>query len=197
MYNGLLAFRLRQYYKEHEHYMSGHAPYESLTEALNIGQFDRAVVCNVFGCVPCLLNQINPYKCTGFCRPSLDAPLSASACACSRIDELLPGTLVVCLRPGKSCRCDVLGLQGATEAACILLMPCRYTDTEQYYTDGSSEGYMPLIRTPTLYLASQDDPFVGRLPIAECSANPNTVLAVTSRYSVQSVEFLHALCAPW
>ena len=63
----------------------------------------------------------------------------------------------------------------------MLHVSYRYTDVEQYYIDGSSEGYVPLIRTPTLYLASQDDPFVGRLPIPECSANPNTVLAVTSR----------------
>jgi abhydrolase domain-containing protein 1/3 len=60
-------------------------------------------------------------------------------------------------------------------------MLSRYTDVEEYYVDGSSEGYVPLIKTPTLYLASADDPFVGRLPIAECSANPHTVLAVTSR----------------
>ena len=57
----------------------------------------------------------------------------------------------------------------------------RYADVEEYYTDGSSEKYLPLIRTPTLFLAAEDDPFLGRLPIEECSSNPNTVLAVTSR----------------
>lgn len=53
---------------------------------------------------------------------------------------------------------------------------------EEYYTHGSSEAYVPLIRTPSLFLVAEDDPFLGRLPILECSANPHTVLAVTSRF---------------
>ena len=52
---------------------------------------------------------------------------------------------------------------------------------EEYYTDGSSEKYLPLVNTPSLFLAADDDPFLGRLPIPECTSNPNTVLAVTSR----------------
>ena len=50
LYNALLAFRLRQYYMQHEHYMSSHTSYDALTEALTIGHFDRAIVCRVFGC---------------------------------------------------------------------------------------------------------------------------------------------------
>ncbi len=57
----------------------------------------------------------------------------------------------------------------------------RYDSVEEYYKHGSSEQYIPHITTPSLFLVAQDDPFMGQLPIAECSANPNTVLAVTAR----------------
>ncbi len=59
---------------------------------------------------------------------------------------------------------------------------CRYNSTEEYYRDGSSQHYIPHITTPALFLCAEDDPFLGRLPIEECSANPSTVLAVTARY---------------
>ena len=60
---------------------------------------------------------------------------------------------------------------------------CRYSSTEEYYRDGSSQHYIPHIKTPSLFLVAEDDPFLGRLPIEECSANPNTILAVTARWA--------------
>lgn len=56
-----------------------------------------------------------------------------------------------------------------------------YSTPGEYHRDASSQHYIPSIRTPSLFLAAQDDPFVGYLPKQECSANPNTVLAVTAR----------------
>ncbi len=58
---------------------------------------------------------------------------------------------------------------------------CRYSSKEEYYKDGSSQHYIPHITTPSLFLVSEDDPFLGRLPIEECSSNPSTILAVTAR----------------
>ncbi len=52
---------------------------------------------------------------------------------------------------------------------------------EEYYRDGSSQHYIPYITTPSLFLVAEDDPFLGRLPVQECCANPSTVLAVTAR----------------
>ncbi len=59
----------------------------------------------------------------------------------------------------------------------------RYSSTEEYYRDGSSQHYIPHITTPALFLCAEDDPFLGRLPVEECSANPNTILAVTARWA--------------
>ena len=61
---------------------------------------------------------------------------------------------------------------------------CRlfgYEDVNEYYHDGSSQNYIPFLRTPSLFLAAADDPFLGRLPAAECTENPHTLLAVTPR----------------
>lgn len=51
----------------------------------------------------------------------------------------------------------------------------------EYYHDSSSQNYIPFIRTPSLFLVAADDPFLGRLPRDECSANPLTLLAITPR----------------
>ena len=45
--------------------------------------------------------------------------------------------------------------------------------------DGSSQHHIQGIRTPSLFLVSRDDAFLGLLPVAECMANPHTALAVT------------------
>lgn len=55
-----------------------------------------------------------------------------------------------------------------------------YASAELYYSEGSSQNFIPRIRTPSLFLVSQDDPFLGRLPVKECRENENTVLAVTA-----------------
>ena len=52
MYNLVLAFRLRQYFLEHEHQMRVHASTDAVAEALTIAHFDKAVVCAIFGCAP-------------------------------------------------------------------------------------------------------------------------------------------------
>jgi predicted alpha/beta-fold hydrolase len=49
-----------------------------------------------------------------------------------------------------------------------------------YYEAGASANFIPKIRTPTLFLVSEDDPFLGGLPIAACRGNDKTVLAVTA-----------------
>ena len=51
----------------------------------------------------------------------------------------------------------------------------------QYYEHASSLSYLPNIRTPTLLLLSEDDPFLGVLPDVECAGNPFTLLAATAR----------------
>ena len=51
----------------------------------------------------------------------------------------------------------------------------------QYYEHASSLAYLPNIRTPTLLLLSEDDPFLGVLPDVECAGNPFTLLAATAR----------------
>lgn len=51
----------------------------------------------------------------------------------------------------------------------------------QYYEHASSLNYIPDIRTPTLFLMSEDDPFLGVLPDVECASNPSTLLAATAR----------------
>ena len=76
---------------------------------------------------------------------------------------------------------------------------CSYSSTEEYYRDGSSQQYIPHISTPSLFLVAEDDPFLGQVPVEECSANPNTILAVTARW-VAPAHLLHlcqCLCASY
>lgn len=47
----------------------------------------------------------------------------------------------------------------------------RYADVDSYYRDGSSAAYIPKIRTPSLYVNSFDDPFLGKLPVEEVSSS--------------------------
>jgi len=54
-----------------------------------------------------------------------------------------------------------------------------YLSRMEYYEQASSLDYIPNITTPTLFLLSRDDPFLGVLPDKECAANPNTLLALT------------------
>ena len=56
-----------------------------------------------------------------------------------------------------------------------------YPDSAAYYAAGSAATHIPGIRTPTLFLSSADDPFLGALPEAEVAANPDVALAVTAR----------------
>lgn len=56
-----------------------------------------------------------------------------------------------------------------------------YADAAAYYDDASSLAHIPGVRTPTLYLAARDDPFLGKLPTDLVAANPATALAVTDR----------------
>ncbi|KAL6764005.1 Alpha/Beta hydrolase protein [Haematococcus lacustris] len=56
-----------------------------------------------------------------------------------------------------------------------------FSNRQEYYEASNSLQYIPFIRTPTLFLVSKDDPFLGVLPDEECSANPHTLLAATAR----------------
>lgn len=55
-----------------------------------------------------------------------------------------------------------------------------FDSVEQYYAAGSSSQFIHQIRTPTLFLCAEDDPFLGALPKDECRQNERTVLATTS-----------------
>jgi abhydrolase domain-containing protein 1/3 len=55
-----------------------------------------------------------------------------------------------------------------------------YCCTEAYYNVGAGANFIPKILTPTLFLVSEDDPFLGGLPIEACRENTKTVLAVTA-----------------
>ena len=56
-----------------------------------------------------------------------------------------------------------------------------YSSRAEYYQFASSLKYLPLIRTPSLLLLSEDDPFLGVLPDQECQENPWTLLAACKR----------------
>ncbi|KAG2433531.1 hypothetical protein HYH02_012649 [Chlamydomonas schloesseri] len=56
-----------------------------------------------------------------------------------------------------------------------------FSSRQHYYEVAGSLDYIPAITTPTLILLAEDDPFLGVIPDAECSRNPNTLLAVTRR----------------
>ena len=60
VYNLVLAFRLRQYFLEHEHQMGIHVATDAVAEALTITHFDKAVVCAIFGYAPVLLPPCMP-----------------------------------------------------------------------------------------------------------------------------------------
>ncbi|KAG2498167.1 hypothetical protein HYH03_003924 [Edaphochlamys debaryana] len=62
-----------------------------------------------------------------------------------------------------------------------LPMSFGFANRQQYYEAASSLDYLPAIETPTLLLLAEDDPFLGVVPDAECSRNPNTLLALTKR----------------
>ncbi|CAG9465675.1 unnamed protein product [Pedinophyceae sp. YPF-701] len=63
-----------------------------------------------------------------------------------------------------------------------LVVPMHgYRSPEEYYADSSTATHLPRIRTPTLILLAKDDPFVGRIPRAECIANPWVALVVTRK----------------
>ncbi|GBF97751.1 hypothetical protein Rsub_10915 [Raphidocelis subcapitata] len=63
----------------------------------------------------------------------------------------------------------------------ITLKQLGYSDGEDYYRHACTTNYLPHIRTPTLLLVAQDDPFLGYLPAAEVCANPFLALAVARR----------------
>ena len=86
----------------------------------------------------------------------------------------------------------MLALRTPDLTSWLLLLLCRYSSTEEYYRDGSSQQYIPHISTPSLFLVAKDDPFLGQVPVEECSANPNTILAVTARWAAPA--HLHNLC---
>lgn len=63
-----------------------------------------------------------------------------------------------------------------TAATCI---GAGFPTADKYYQAGSSAQYISRIRTPTLFIVSEDDPLLGALPVDECRSNPSCVLAVT------------------
>ena len=49
LYNLVLAFRLRDYCKEHEHHISSHAAIDDLKRTATLSQIDETVICKIFG----------------------------------------------------------------------------------------------------------------------------------------------------
>ena len=93
----------------------------------------------------------------------------------------------------------MLALRTPDLTSWLPLLLCRYSSTEEYYRDGSSQQYIPHISTPSLFLVSEDDPFLGQVPIEECSTNPNTILAVTARWAAPAhlLHLCQCLCASY
>ncbi|GFR40791.1 hypothetical protein Agub_g1407, partial [Astrephomene gubernaculifera] len=56
-----------------------------------------------------------------------------------------------------------------------------FTSRQQYHEAACSLPLLPDIRTPTLVLLAEDDPFLGAQPTSQCAANPSTLLALTRR----------------
>jgi len=54
-----------------------------------------------------------------------------------------------------------------------------FESREEYYRNASSIHRIPHIRTPMLFYASADDPFIRRHPEKECASNPYTICALT------------------
>lgn len=63
----------------------------------------------------------------------------------------------------------------------VICVLARHASADQYYAAASARRHIPAIRTPTLFLASADDPFLGAVPADEVAANPHTLLALTAR----------------
>merc|ERR1712129_446936 len=63
----------------------------------------------------------------------------------------------------------------------VLLPVTGYESTDQYYDAANSKPKISSLRTPTLFFASEDDPFLAGLPDSQCTENPWTISAVTAR----------------
>lgn len=50
-----------------------------------------------------------------------------------------------------------------------------YQTRSSYYDDANSLSYLPHIKTPTLVLTSQDDPFLGYVWVNARTVSPSTV----------------------
>ena len=51
LYNLVLAFRLRDYCKEHEHHINAHSAVEDIKKTATLSQIDEAIICKIFGWV--------------------------------------------------------------------------------------------------------------------------------------------------
>lgn len=68
--------------------------------------------------------------------------------------------------------------------AAIICPAWGYPNIKAYYDDINGLKWIPKIRTPTLFLSAEDDPFLGETgpprPYHECSNNPYTVFVLTA-----------------
>ena len=82
----------------------------------------------------------------------------------------------------------------------VICVLARHASADQYYAAASARRHIPAIKTPTLFLASSDDPFLGAVPAEEVAANPHTLLALTARSCPRSQlprgSILALLCGP-
>lgn len=94
------------------------------------------------------------------------------------------------LRSKKAVLGDLLDLERALRARTLweydeaATAPLHgFPGAADYYRRSSSLGFLPGIRTPTLLLQAEDDPFLppGSLPVAEVEANPHLLPGFTPR----------------
>ena len=64
----------------------------------------------------------------------------------------------------------------------IVVKNFGYQSKESYYNDSSCHQFIPLIKTPTMFMHSENDPLVpaSGIDLEAISANPNTIAAVTA-----------------
>ena len=49
LYNLVLAFRLREYCREHEHHINAHTAVEDIKRTATLSQIDETIICKIFG----------------------------------------------------------------------------------------------------------------------------------------------------
>jgi len=54
-----------------------------------------------------------------------------------------------------------------------------YKDVDDYYRDASPNQFIRYVTTPTLFLAAEDDPFLGAVPVEEFRMSEGALLVLS------------------